>query len=247
MGARAAGMGYASSSLQDEWSVFNNVAGIAGIKATSLAATYSISPALQGANRTAFAATQPLGVGAIAVGAFHFGDELYSEQKLSVAYANKLGLASLGATVNYIQYNAEGFGTHGVAALSLGGIAELTSLISIGAHITNINQPYLTEAKDERLPTILTAGICLKPSDKVLLTTEVQKDIEYETLYKTGIEYRVKPKFIARTGFNINPNAFFAGMGFHRSCLFIDYAIQYVPLAIGYVHHASVNYQLTKK
>jgi hypothetical protein len=247
MGGRAAGMAYATSPLSDEWSLFNNAAGIAAAKKTTLGAAYSMNPVLHGANRVAFAASHPFSIGAFSIGAFAFGDDLYNEQKVSLAYANTLGLASLGLTINYLQYSAEGFGTRGVTTVSLGGIANLTPTISVGAHIQNINQPYLTETEDERVPTILTAGIGFKPSDKAMLVAEVEKNLQYKALYKTGIEYAFTSRFLARTGFTINPTSLFVGIGFHQSKIHIDYAVQYTPTAIGYSHHASVTYLMKEK
>lgn len=244
IGARSAGMGYTSSCLQDEWSLFNNVAGLSGIKSVVLGAAYDAKPQLQAANRSAFVANLPVKIGTAGLGFFRFGDELYNEQKLSAGFGNKFGLASLGATVNYIQYNATGFGTKGVVTVSFGGIAELTKQISIGAHVQNINQPKLTENDEERIPTILTAGVAFTASEKVVFITEIQKDLDYALTYKTGLEYKPSKKFAARTGFNLKPNALFLGLGFTNTRLLIDYALQYVPTTLGLSHQASVGYKL---
>jgi len=247
IGARSAGMGYASSCLYDEWSLFNNVGGISGIKSVVLGTAYDAKPQLQAANRAAFVANLPVKIGTVAMGVFRFGDELYNEQKLSAGFGNRFGLASLGASVNYIQYKATGFGTKGVLTVSFGGIAELTKQISIGAHIQNINQPKITENDEERIPTILTAGLAFTASDKVLFTTEIQKDLDYEATFKTGLEYKPSKKFAARTGFNLKPNALFLGVGFTNTSLLIDYTFQYTPSTLGSSHQASIGYKLKSK
>lgn len=244
IGARSSGMGYTSTCLQDEWSLFNNVGGLSGIKSPLVAAAYDAKPQLQAANRAAVVGNMPTKVGVAALGIFRFGDDLYSEQKISVGFGNKFGLASLGASVNYIQYSATGFGTKGVVTLNFGGIAELTKQISIGAHIQNINQPKLTENGEEQVPTLLAAGVGFTPSDKVFFTGEIQKDLDHEATFKTGLEYKPAKKFAARTGFNLKPNALFLGIGFINTRLLIDYAYQYVPASLGSSHQASVCYKL---
>jgi hypothetical protein len=78
--------------------------------------------------------------GVTSVGAFRFGDDLYNEQMVSLGFGNKFGIASLGVKANYIQYQADGFGTYGAVSIDFGGLAELTDQLSIGAYITNLNQ-----------------------------------------------------------------------------------------------------------
>lgn len=247
MGAKAAGMGYASSCLTDEWSLFNNIAGLAHVKNSLLCTAYDAKPQLEGANRMAFIACLPTRLGTSAVGVFRFGDDLYSEQKVSVGFSNQLGLASLGASLNYLQYNALGFGTKGMITLTIGGIAELTEKLSIGAHIQHVNQPTLSDHTGERLPTFLTLGIGLKPSEKILLISEIQKDLESGPTYKSGIDYRPSKKFTLRTGFNLHPNKFFFGIGFNSTRLLIDYAYEHALEGVGSSHQASAGYRLRKK
>ncbi|MDZ7646337.1 MAG: hypothetical protein U5K54_03660 [Cytophagales bacterium] len=60
-----------------------------------------------------------------------------------LGFGNKFGIASLGVKANYIQYQADGFGTYGAVSIDFGGLAELTDQLSIGAYITNLNQAKL--------------------------------------------------------------------------------------------------------
>ncbi len=186
----------------------------------------------------------PVKIGVMSAGAYRFGDQLYNEQIITAGFANKFGLASLGAQVNYIQYSAESFGTKGVVSVNLGGIAELTSKLSIGAYIININQPEISG--EEKLPTKLIAGLGLKPIDKVFIAAEIEKDLEYDPAWKMGIEYAFHKKFCARTGYNLHPNTAFFGLGFKTSKLTIDYAIQH-NLLLSLSHQASIGYQFGNK
>ena len=244
MGARANGMGYASAAMVDGWSMFNNIAGLAKTESVSAAFTYDVRSALPGANRTAAVFALPTKLGIAGAGLFRFGDDLYSETMISAGFSNQLGLTSLGLKVNYIQYRAEGFGSKGVVTLSFGGIAEITPMLSVGAYITNINQPKISQDED-RVPTLLTAGIAFTPTDKLLLATELEKDLDHKPTWRTGIEYTFHKKFCARTGFNIQPNAAFFGLGFKTSKFRIDYALQNSTL-LNFGHQASVQYVFVK-
>lgn len=246
MGARSAGMGYTSACMEDEWSLFNNVGGLASSKKPSVVAAYDTQPSFESFNRMAAAFTLPIKIGVTALGVFRFGDELYSEQIISLGFANTFGLASLGLKANYIQYKAQGFGSKGLITFSLGGIAKVTEKILIGAHITNINQPSLSSIEDEKLPTTLILGVGFKLSSKTFVSTELQKELDYFLKWKGGLEYQPFEKFCFRTGFNINPNAAFAGVGFNRKTIKVDYAYQH-SFNTGSRHQATIAYHFHKK
>ena len=53
MGARANGLGYASACLQDEWGLFNNVAGLSTLEHPSAFSTYDWQPSIPLGNRMA--------------------------------------------------------------------------------------------------------------------------------------------------------------------------------------------------
>lgn len=234
------GMGYASACLQDEWSILNNPAGLSENKNFTSAFSYNAHP-LKNFNRMAATFVAPIKVGVAGVGVFRFGNELYNEQIIAAGYSNHFGLASLGLSLNYIQYNTEGFGRKGVVTVSLGGIATLTPQLLIGAHITNVNQPEISD-DDERVPTRINTGIGFKPSDKVFLCAEIEKELTSETTFKTGIEYSIHKKCAIRTGFNLNPDAGFIGFGFKPKKLSVDYALTY-NLNTGINHQGTVGYK----
>ncbi len=246
MGARSSGMGYTSSCLQDEWSVFNNVAGLAEVSHITVAFSYDAQLSFKNFNKMAAVFSTPTKVGVGGLGIYRFGDNLYNEQILSGSFASTFGLASLGVSINYIQYNREGFGRNDAVSVSVGGIARLTPIISIGAYITNINQPKISRNDEEQLPTLLTLGLSFKTTDKINIATEIRKDLDYDATWKAGLEYKVHTKFIFRTGFNINPNAGFAGFGFKSKKFSLDYAYAHY-LNIGGRHQATVGYQFKSK
>lgn len=246
IGSRAQGLGYATSAMYDEWSLFNNVAGLARIDHLSAGFTYEVHPQLKSFNRMAATCTMPLRTGAVGGSVFRFGDDLYNEQMLSLGYANEFGLASLGLKVSYIQYHAEGFETKGFFSFGFGGIANLTPTFSLAAHITNIAQGKINEDPEERIPTILTAGFSYRPTTRVLITSELEKDLDYRVKWKSGIEYTPFKKFSFRTGFNAERYALFMGTGFKVTKFTFDYAFQYQSY-MGTVHQASVTYHVNEK
>jgi len=246
IGARANGIGYASSCVTDEWSIFNNIGGLGKVKGTTAGFSYDARTTLRSANRMATVLAVPMKLGVVGAGVFRFGDDLYSEQILSTGFSNTFGIASLGIKLNYIQYRIQGFGSKGVPSISFGGVTQLTRQLSIGVHIINLNQPQISELNDQRIPTLLIAGIAFKPDDKVFLTTEIEKDLDYNAIWKAGLEYVAHKKVSFRTGFNLHPSAGFFGIGLKPKNFLVDYAFQYDP-NLGGSHQASVGYKLYAK
>jgi hypothetical protein len=246
MGARAMGIGNSSACLHDPWAITNNIAGIAEIDAATASVSYNAYPSFKPFNRKSVVVLSPLNVGVAGIGIYKFGDATYNEQIFSAGYANKFGLASLGIKVNYVQYSAENFGTRGVFTASIGGIASITPKLSVGSYITNINQPEIDEETGETIPTRMYLGIAFKPTEKIFLTAEVEKDLDMLSIFKGGIEYKFTKKFSARSGFNINPDAGFVGFGFAPKKLQLDYAVEY-QLQTGINHQLSLTLKLHKR
>ena len=245
MGARSTALGYASSSLADEWSLFNNPGGIGKINQTNAGFAYEVNTQLKNANRMGAIFNMPIKWGTASAGIFRFGDDLYNEQALSVGFGNQFGIASLGMKINLVQYNAEGFGVTTAMSFDFGGITELTEKLSVGAYITNLTQSRMGE-EDERLPTRLTAGLSYKPEKNILVTTELAKELDYMATWRTGLEYSFHQKVFFRTGFNLNPGTAFFGLGIKKKKLRIDYAVQFNQLT-GAMHQASAVYSFTKE
>jgi len=245
MGSRSAGLGYASSGITDEWNLFNNPGGLGKINQLSTAFAYEVKPQLKGANRMAATFNAPMKWGALSTGLFRFGDDLYNEQMISIGLGNQVGIASLGVRANVVQYHAAGFGISQSVSFDFGGITELTEKLSINAYITNLTQSKIGE-DNQPLPTRLTAGLSYRPEKHIYIATELSKELDYITTWRTGIEYAFQQKVYFRTGFNLKPNAAFFGVGLHKKKIRIDYAVQLNQFT-GAAHQASASYWFNSK
>lgn len=246
MGARAQAMGYASACLFDPWALHNNIAGLSKQKRAAAAFSYHAIPSAEFFNRVAASFTLPVKIGVAGMTVFRFGDDLYSEQALSLGFANSFGLASLGAKLNYLQYRAQGYRTRTAITVDLGGIATLTPQLRFGAYVININQPTINRLTGEKTSTRLMAGIAFTPSDVLTITGEVEKDLQRDAVLKAGLEYTVLKRLSFRTGFNLQPQSAFFGLGFKTHRTRIDYAVQ-AAHALNVSHEASIVYQIKEK
>lgn len=240
MGARGQAMGNATACLSDEWSMLNNVAGLAGTKTNSVAVSYDALPAVPAFRKMGLALAHP-GTVACGVGIYRFGDAAYHEQIVAVGAATKWSHTQVGMKLNYISYAADGLGSKSVWSLSMGGITALTSWLMVGAHITNVNQPWLSKQFDERLPTILTAGVLFTLEQQVIVVAEVEKRINDAATGRFGLEFSLHEKFRTRLGFQLNPQALSGGFGFRLRYFQADYSILYNQ-SLGMRHQASLGF-----
>src|SRR6476661_7605251 len=154
-GARAAGLSNASVALGGEvWAMGNNVAG--------LSVALPMGPLLPGST-----ASQPQRAknGVVGLEAQRFGGRLYNETRLGLGYGYRFGLISLGGRVDVLQVSIEGLGSRRVVLGSLGGQVEVVpGRLTFGAALYNLNQARLASYQDERVPTVLKAGLAFRPT-----------------------------------------------------------------------------------
>lgn len=247
LGGRSAGMGNASAALADEWAAYNNPGGLANTEEIALACAYDLRPSLEGANRMGAALTLPASYGTMAFAIFKFGDDFYNEHLATAAYGHRIGITSLGAKVNYVQYLTGLFGSHYAFSFDFGGITKLTPNLSVGCYILNLAQAKLNTVVPQPLPTRMTAGLSYEISPHVRLSAEAEKNLSFVELHlRHGMEYNFRKQFFLRTGFNLSPNAGFMGIGLHKYGLKIDYAVSYSPVLL-FTSQASVVYRLKKR
>lgn len=243
IGAKAAGIGYAYATVNDKWSLFNNPGGLGRLEETAAMASFENRFGIAGFNALGAGAITRLSLGTVGISAFRFGDDLYNEQVASLNFANSFGIASMGIRANYVQYSIEGLGTKGVVSLDVGGTAKLTELIQVGAYIRNINQASVNDINDQRVPTILYAGLGITPNEKLLLTIETEKDLDRDAIFKAGIAYQFLEMLSASTGIRTNKFTNFFGLSFVSQKLGIDYSLTWDNV-LGINHQLSASYTL---
>ena len=247
-GARAAALGNSSVTLPDLWSLHNNVAGIANLQQAQFGAYVENRFGMRELTTVALLAAIPTAkYGSYGVSFSRFGDELYSQQHAGLGVAHKLGQFSLGAKLDVWQIAVEGYGSQKALALSVGGQAEVIPDLYFGAYAYNLNQAKLAAFEDERLSTIMKAGLAYRPYHKLLLAAETEKNIDHAATFKAGIEYQLlQNKFILRSGFQSLTNRATFGAGFVARHLLVDYALGATTL-LGTSHHLSLTYRLQPK
>ncbi len=245
LGARSSGMAGASLTLADEYSLFNNIGGLGRVENHAVFSSYQNRYGISEFQIIGAGALYNSGIGTAGVGFYRFGDDIYSEQRIHLAFGNKFQMVSLGLGVDVVQYNVSTIGVTQALAIQFGGIAEITPQLRFGAHIFNLNQAEVSRETEEKIPTVMKAGISYLPSKELIITTEVEKDLDFDEVFKVGIEYQIIQSVFLRTGISTRPFLGAFGVGFHPKNLKFDYAFSNES-RLGSIHEISFAYTFKK-
>ena len=213
-GARGLAMSNASLIFQDINSIFSNQAGLVHLANPSAVLFTEQRFALTEIRSIAAGFAYPTkSSGVFGLNINYYGFEAYNEQKAGFAYARKLtDKLSLGAQINYINFRIPEYGNKGFLSFEIGMQARILKDVLLAAHISNpIGQEVV---EDDNLPTVFKLGAAYCPSKKVILSLEAEKDIDFDTRIKGGIEYKLIEAFALRAGFASNPASFSFGAGY---------------------------------
>ncbi len=244
VGARSQGMGNAALTVADEWSIYNNVAGLGYLDSLSrIGLYYERRYQLAAFQLMAIGGAIPLKFGTLGLGLQRFGDNIYNEQKITFGIGHKIRNVSLGVSANYLQFSAQEQNTISRLVLEFGGIAEITKTLRFSGSVYNWNQAKLSDYQKERIPTILKAGLSYRPSKKLMVNGEIEKNVYYKEIFKAGLEYFViENKLCLRTGISTYPFINGGGIGIRKHNFKLDYAFTWHG-ALGANNHLSLAYQ----
>ncbi|AMR27226.1 hypothetical protein A0257_09025 [Hymenobacter psoromatis] len=261
-GGRAQALGNASAPLGGEvWAVANNAAGLGSLTRPTAGAYFENRYLIPGLNVAAVALALPLGVvepaagglparasrGVVGVEAQRFGGILYNETRVGAAYGYGLGVVRVGGRLDALQVSLQDLGSRRALAASLGGQADiLPQRLTLGVYLYNITQAKLADYQDERVPTVLRAGLAYRPGKQVLLLGEAEKDVERAVGFKAGIEYLPTPAVAVRLGYASLSQQSTAGVGLRAGDWQLDYAAGWHN-ELGLSQYFSVSWQWGKE
>jgi len=257
VGARAVAMGEAFSAVADDvTAIYWNPAGLTQIKGTQLGATHT--QWLEGINyeKLGYVSSHKgsafgLAVNWLNTGSIEETTLVYPEGTgntfeanstlITLAYAHKVGKnLSLGGSIKYIgeKFEKESATTYG---FDLGGFYK-KSRLSLALGVQNIGSKEKFMEEEDPLPLNYRLGMAYTLS-KLKLALDVNKPIDNEVNFHTGVEWYLTNTFALRAGYKSGPedigSGITAGLGFKFKNVNIDYA--YVPYEdFGNAHRISL-------
>ena len=245
-GGRGAAMGTTGVTFTDINSAFSNQAGLAFLENFTATLNGERRFLLDEIQSFSLGMALPTTSGTFGLTANYYGFDLFNEQKIGVSYSRKLfEQFAIGAQFDLLNTSIQDYENRAVVTFEVGFIAQLTEELNIGGHVYSPARLTLTE--EEVIPTIFTVGVSYCPSPKVFVSVEAEKDIEYPTRVKAGVEYWLISPLAVRLGVASNPSLASFGLGFEfDNGLSIDIGTYYHEL-LGLTPAFGVSYRASKK
>ncbi len=163
--------------------------------------------------------------GAAAASLYTSGFSLYRESSLSVSAAwQPQASVRIGLTSHYYNIAIERYGSVAVIGIDAGVLLTLGDGWTAAAAVMNLNQPKVGSVIRERLPISISIGLACRPSAKLLLVADVQRNHRYPLNARIGLEYAVADFLLLRSGAISEPGRFTAGIGIRYGGIRVNYA-----------------------
>lgn len=248
-GARQAGMGFNSISLQSVYSIFNNQAASAYLDKKSFGLYYSPVFVGQGVNNISGVVAIPVSkAGTFGLSFGYYGFNAYNDKKVGLSYAIKLAkYISIGVQLDWLNTRIEGYGQKNFATFEMGVMAKPIEELSIAAHVYNPLKLYVDNNKTEKIPTVLKFGATYEAIKKFFVTLELEQEFGKKTRVRFGLDYTLKDLVSFRAGVSTDPTVASVGVGVKlKQGLMIDFATSY-NVNIGFLPHVGIAYEIKNK
>ena len=191
-----------------------------------LVLTYQNYYGLSDLNEIDISSSFPLGDFGFSVALNRYGNNIYQEIKVTTGLGFMIARdCALGISTQWYYLRIQNYGYEMTWGINLSAYYQLLPGLSIGAFVTNINQPQLGEI-NEKLPLTFNWGFSYKPVDDMTLSFEVYRDIRYEEEYRAGLSYMIYSLLIVRAGIEDKKDTYSFGAGIRHEWINLDYAVR---------------------
>ena len=227
-GGRTTSLGNCSVALNDFWSCHNNPAGFASIKDINIGFAYQNKFMLKELGYKNAGLLLPLNTGVIAVSFSQFGYNIYNENIIGLGFARNFSdKLKIGLKLDYLLFNFSGkYEDRFVPTFELGMQYNINKSLCLGAYVFNPVGVKIKSLNKDKIPIIMRLGLSYYINEEFLVTSEIEENFEYDFSYRFGLEYELYEKLFIRSGFQLNPELFTFGLGYHYERFIFDICAQ---------------------
>ena len=241
-GPKIASMGNAGVALQNVWSNNSNPAGLAAIPSLTFAAGYENKFTVKDLSAKSVVGVFPIKNYRLGASFQTYGNSSYSLSKTGISLARAFGKNLLTAiTLNHHQLNIENYGNARAFSVEAGVQIEALPNFWLGAHLANPNQSRFENNTDELIPAHLKFGAAFIMSDKLLISSEIEKVLDAQMDFKIGLEYKILELLALRGGISANTFKQYAGFGLNYQKFELDFSVSSHPV-LGYSPQIAIGY-----
>jgi hypothetical protein len=239
IGARSWAMGNSLVAVADRFSVINNPAGLGFLQGNFINVAYHTRYNVAGLQNASLSGNYNTKLANFGIALEKFGDKLYNEQKYGLAIGKSTQRVALGIKATYLQATIENLSNQKTFLTEFGVIAKMTSKFQVGFHGYNLLGAKLYAS--QKVPTVLRLGAGFTPTKQILITAEAERNLDYPTIFKAGIEYQIVNNVFFRTGITSRINNAHFGIGISKKNFTLDYATS-THQSLGLSHHLTLSF-----
>lgn len=230
MAAQYTGFGAYSVHHLDVFSFTSNQASLAQVKNIAAGLFAERRFLLAELNNYTAAVAVPTKSGNFGLKANYTGFTDYNETQLGLSYGRRLGTkADVGIQFNYNSIRASGYGSSSALSFEIGTVFHLSEKLHTGFQVSNpIGGKFGTE-KQEKLPSVYSAGIGYDASEKFLISMEMQKEEDQPVNVNAGLQYRPINSLSVRAGISSATSSLWGGVGVFLQSFRIDITASFHP------------------
>lgn len=245
----SAAMGGTFTTSTDFWSTLSNQAGLPFIKEATVGAGYNNEFLIKELATKYVGFIMPVTQsGSFGLLVSQFGFSLLNQTKIGMSYGMKFSEQfSGGVQLDYFHLKlGDVYGSTGAFTFEAGAMYKLSEKWILGAHLFNPVMAKLADYNDERMTTIISAGVSYLVSRQVQFASEVEKTIEHKPSVKFGIDYNMMSFMNLRVGAATKPTRLSFGVGLKFSGFQIDFAGSYHE-RLGFSPSTGIIYKFSTK
>jgi hypothetical protein len=243
-GARSAALGHNNVALSDVYALFNNPAATTNVHRSALVSGWENRFSVSKLSRNIAGAVIKTNSGAAGMHIFHTGFSAYSESNGGLFYAHQLSEHfSAAVQLNLLHTHIpEYYGSMVSVSADASLHYTIDENLSLGFHTTNILQSKRRNDPDP-LAQIIQLGILCQFSEKLLMTSDIIKDMALPVSFGIGLEWSALNALFLRTGMRHKPQLNSFGAGYRIAGFMVDLSFSYAPI-LGMTPSISVVYEL---
>ena len=242
--AVGAGLGGATTALEDAGSAMENVAGLSSQEGQWVMLSMRQQPGVTGMNQAALSLLSSLPFGGAGVEAVYYGDADYHEERLSAAYALPVGeQVTLGIAFHYLHSGTSDPYYEPLSRFTFSAALRYkpTRRLTIGFKAYNPIAVVSESDRAVRIPTLFNLGVGYRLLDEMLAVVEVEKNSYRAASLRVGLQYCFFDDYFARVGLATAPIVYTFGLGMQKLHLGGDVAVQ-IHNVLGLIPQLSLRY-----
>ncbi|WP_439183085.1 hypothetical protein [Carboxylicivirga taeanensis] len=229
-GPVAASMGFVKVFDDSPWASLNNVSNLATHKGLAVGASYQMRFNMKGLSSRAATIIVPGSFGTISGLVYQSGYEKSNYSRYAMSFSRQFGeKVSAGLQFNYLAHQIQGDDRADGLYSSLGLNFVISQQWGMGVYIQNPEQGKINyQETTYAVPTLFNAALRWRPFIDFQLMIELEKNLDADMIYKSGLQFNFKHKLFVRGGIKGKPVEMTFGGGIRLAGLSID---------VGFAHH----------